>query len=65
MVITVDGQVCGQITNALGEGETRVVICHEPLTGKILKIEKQVEEVLNLAEVKPILLKAKGCMYAY
>ena len=62
LVIYVDDQVCGQITTSPGIGESLVVECPEPLTGKILKIEKQVQQVLNLAEVRPVLRKAKGCM---
>ena len=38
-----------------------VVKCGKPLTGKTLKIQKEKEEVLNLAEVMPTIVKPNGC----
>ena len=59
--ITIDEQVCGRIGKAPGLGVSHVVECGEPLIGKTLKIQKEKEEVLNLAEVMPIMAKPNGC----
>ena len=61
VIITIDGQVCGRIGKAPGLGESHTVVCEEPLTGKTLKIQKEKEELLNLAEVEPIIAIPNGC----
>ena len=58
-----DDQVCGQLVDHSQSGESRIVKCSEPLIGKRLKIEKQVEEALVLAEVMPVLRKERGSTF--
>ena len=61
VIITIDEQLCGRIGKAPGLGESHTVVCEKPLTGKTLKIQKEKEELLNLAEVEPIIAIPNGC----
>ena len=61
LTIYMDDQVCGQIGDALGLGMSVTVRCGDTLIGKRLKIVKEVEEVLNLAEVVPTIASPIGC----
>ena len=61
LIITIDDQVCGRIGTAPGSGVRHLVECEEPLTGKTLKIHKEKRELINLAEVKPLIAKPSGC----
>ena len=60
MTITLDGQYCGHIGEAPPLGMFVKVTCPVTLIGRKLKIQKDDQLVLNIAEVQPSYDLAKG-----
>lgn len=55
LVVTVDGELCGHIEGNVGVGNSTDVVCHEPLVGRILKVQRIAQkqiQYLSIAEVQ-------------
>lgn len=51
--VTVDGVLCGRVDGQIGVGNSIDVICPKPLIGKVLKVQRNVQnQYLSIAEVQ-------------